>query len=58
MTTKKSLRDTIAGIRKGRSLTVKANRNVAAVTAHRVFGKGGYSVSKHSKTLTIVKRHA
>lgn len=53
---KKSLRDQIKGIRAGRKLTVKANSNVAAVTAHRALGKGNYAVSSLTKTQTIVKR--
>jgi hypothetical protein len=52
----KTIAQQIRGIRKGRAITVKANSNVAAVTAHRAFGKGGYKVSTHSKTLTVVKR--
>jgi hypothetical protein len=52
----KTIAQEVRGIRKGRSLTIKANRNVAAVTAHRAFGKGGYSVTGVTKTKTTVKR--
>jgi hypothetical protein len=56
MTIKKTLRAQIGGIRKGRKIVVKANRNVAAVTAHRALGKGKYTVSSLSKTQTEVRR--
>lgn len=45
MAKKTSLADQIAGIRKGRKIKVKANRNVASVTAHRKLGEGNYSVT-------------
>lgn len=44
MAKKESLADKIGSIRKGRKLKVKANRNVASVTAHRRLGEGNYSV--------------
>lgn len=58
MTVKKSLREQISSIRKGRKIVVKANRNVAAVTAHRALGKGKYAVSALSKMQTEVRRLA
>ena len=45
MAKKISLADQIGGIRKGRKIKVKANRNVASVTAHRKLGEGNYSVT-------------
>jgi hypothetical protein len=56
--TTKTLSDQIAGIRKGRKITVKANRNVAAVTAHRRLGAGRYAVHAVSKTQTEVRHLA
>ena len=53
---KQSLREQIVRIRKGRSITVKANSNVAAVTAHRALGKGKYAITSLSDQRTAVKR--
>lgn len=55
---KKSLTAQIAGIRKGRKIVVKANRNVAAVTAHRALGRGHYSVHGVSAQRTEVRHVA
>jgi hypothetical protein len=40
----KTLAATIRGIRKGRTIIVKANANVAKMTAYRQFGAGGFSI--------------
>lgn len=58
MATKTSLADKIGGIRKGRKLKVKANRNVASVTAHRKLGEGNYSVAQAGEQYSIVRHLA
>jgi hypothetical protein len=45
-------------LRKGRSLKLHANANVASVSAHRIFGKGGYRVKANGKTYATVTRLA
>lgn len=58
MAKKVSLTAKIARIRKGRKITVKANRNVASVTAHRALGDGNYSVRKLGKQYSEVRHLA
>lgn len=58
MAKKTSLADQIGGIRKGRKIKVKANRNVASVTAHRKLGEGNYSVHGVGKQYSEVRHLA
>ena len=58
MTTKKSISQQVAGLRVGRSLTVKMDSSSARVTAWRSLGAGKYATSKVSKRSTKIKRLA
>jgi hypothetical protein len=50
--------EAISTLRKGRKVIVKANQNVASVTASRVLGKGCYRTKFISPKQTEVKRLA
>lgn len=53
-----SLTEQISKIRKGRKIVVKANQNVASVTASRVLGKGCYTTRSIGPRQTEVHRVA
>jgi len=52
----KTLAATIRGIRKGRSIIVKTNANIAKMTAYRQFGAGNFEITKLSAQRSRVRR--
>lgn len=51
-----SLAEQVRKIRKGRSIVLKTNANIAKVTAWRVLGRGNYATTVLSPKQTKVRR--
>jgi hypothetical protein len=45
----------VAKLKKGESTLLSTTRNTASVTAHRVLGKGRYSVATKGKTVKVTR---